>query len=353
MTLMPGLRGRYDAWNRLVEARSAADVLIARYDYNGLNHRVRRAVGNVVTTSFFNAAWQELESTTSGQTTVNVWGLRYIDDLALRERGSERLYSLADPNWNAVAVINAAGTVQERMRYDAFGRVTWLNAAFAVKAGTGFAWNRTFTGQVLDGETGMMLYRNRFYHTGLGRFVQRDPIGYEAEDMSLYRYVGNQPNGWLDPMGLRTWGEWAREQMRRARDRVCNAHDKVSNHPISQCLCGIANVADMINGPAFFIPGVNVAASAAEIVDCLCNISTTAGKFCKSGQQGRFGPRRPATHYAFLTLLDCASMLPGLATGGTADLILDAATQFAQDYVNFDDGDPMLGDLLCACTKIW
>jgi len=99
MTLMPGLRGRYDAWNRLVEARNASDVLIARYDYNGLNQRVRRAVGNVVTTSFFNAQWQELESTTAGQTTVNIWGLRYIDDLVLRERGSERLYSLADPNW--------------------------------------------------------------------------------------------------------------------------------------------------------------------------------------------------------------------------------------------------------------
>jgi len=204
MTVMPGLRGVYDGWNRLVEARNASNVLIAKYDYNGLNHRVRRAVGNVVTTSFFNRNWQELESTTASQTTVNVWGLRYIDDLVLRERGNERLYSLADPNWNVVATVNAAGVVQERMRYDAFGRITWLNAVFAVKGNSDFAWNRAFTGQVLDSETGMMLYRNRVYHAGLGRFVQRDPIGYRGRDVSLYRYVFNAPQFLADAFGLRS-----------------------------------------------------------------------------------------------------------------------------------------------------
>jgi RHS repeat-associated protein len=191
MTLMPGLKGKYDAWNRLVEVRNASDVLMATYGYNGLNQRVKKTVGSTVTTSFFNRNWQELESKTGSETTVFIWGLRYVDDLVLREKGTEKLYSLADPNWNVAAITNTSGTIQERMRYDAFGKVTWLDAAFNAKANSGFAWNRTFTGQVLDSETGLMLYRNRFYHTGLGRFVQRDPIGYAAEDLSLYRYVGN------------------------------------------------------------------------------------------------------------------------------------------------------------------
>jgi hypothetical protein len=38
---------------------------------------------------------------------------------------------------------------------DAFGGITWINATFAVKAGTDFAWNRALTEQVLDGETGL------------------------------------------------------------------------------------------------------------------------------------------------------------------------------------------------------
>ena len=204
MTVMPGLKGKYDAWNRLVEVRNSSDSLLATYGYNGLNHRVKKTVGSVVTTSHFNQQWQELESITSGQVTSYVWGTRYIDDLVLREKGNERLYALADPNWNVVAVVDATGTVQERMKYDAFGKITWLDSAFATKANSGFVWSRTFTGQVLDSETGLMLYRNRYYHTGLGRFVKRDPIGYWAGDTSLYRYVGNKTTTFLDPIGFET-----------------------------------------------------------------------------------------------------------------------------------------------------
>ena len=61
----------------------------------------------------------------------------YIDDLILREKGVERLYSLADPNWNVVAVTDASGNVVERMKYDAFGKVTWFDAAFTAKASQG------------------------------------------------------------------------------------------------------------------------------------------------------------------------------------------------------------------------
>jgi RHS repeat-associated protein len=128
--------------------------------------------------------------------------LRYIDDLVLREKGSERLYPLADPNWNVVAICNISGNIQERYTYDAFGKRNVFNENFTAKAGTTFDWNRAFTGQVLDIETGIMLYRSRYYHIQLGRFVSRDPIEYEASDNSLYRYVRNRIMSFIDPTGL-------------------------------------------------------------------------------------------------------------------------------------------------------
>ncbi len=91
-----------------------------------------------------------------------------------------------------MATVNETGTVQERYVYDAFGNVNGLASD----------WNRTFTGQVFDNETGLMLYRNRFYAPSLGRFLSRDPIGYEAEDENLYRYVTNSPALFIDPFGL-------------------------------------------------------------------------------------------------------------------------------------------------------
>jgi RHS repeat-associated protein len=75
------------------------------------------------------------------------------------------------------------------MKYDAFGKIVWLDATFGVKAASDYGWNRTFTGQVLDGETGLMLYRNRLYNTELGRFVNRDPIDYRSGNINIYYYV--------------------------------------------------------------------------------------------------------------------------------------------------------------------
>jgi RHS repeat-associated protein len=202
MTLMPTLKGKYDAWNRLVEARNTNDVLIAQYEYNALNQRIKKTVGATITQSFFNENWQELESVTNNQVTTYVWGLRYVDDLVLREKGSEKLYSIADPNWNVVAICDNTGDIQEHYSYNAFGKRNVLNNIFVAQIESAFNWNRAFTGQVLDSETGLMLYRHRFYHVELGRFVNRDPIGYDAGDENLYRYISNQTASSFDTYGL-------------------------------------------------------------------------------------------------------------------------------------------------------
>ncbi len=43
--------------------------------------------------------------------------------------------------------------------------------------------------------------RNRNYHPDLGRWLQRDPLGY-VDGMSLYEYVRGNPLKFLDPFGL-------------------------------------------------------------------------------------------------------------------------------------------------------
>ncbi len=88
-----------------------------------------------------------------------------------------------------------------RSVYDAFGKLTPASFANASHAALAVDFDRAFTGQVYDNETGLMLYPNRYYSTELGRFVSRDPIGYEASDQNVYRYVNNIPLLLLDPNG--------------------------------------------------------------------------------------------------------------------------------------------------------
>jgi len=57
-------------------------------------------------------------------------------------------------------------------------------------------------GLKLTDVTGLAHVRNRDYSASLGRFIERDPIGFDAGDNNWYRFVGNRPGTRIDPLGL-------------------------------------------------------------------------------------------------------------------------------------------------------
>lgn len=216
------IRLTYDAWNRLVLVQNIQDPL-SEIEYDGLGRRIVKtawADGNPLGTTYYdyNTEWQCLEERLdpgNEQPWVvacqYVWSERYIDAMILRDRDTdsdgdldERLYALSDANYNVTAAIDENGTVAERYLYDAYGNVTILDPGFTLDAdnASDYAWQYLYTGRQLDTESGLMYYRNRYYHPGLGRFVSRDPVGYAFGDMSLYRYVSCNPARWLDPLGF-------------------------------------------------------------------------------------------------------------------------------------------------------
>uniref|UniRef100_UPI00286C90AB RHS repeat-associated core domain-containing protein n=1 Tax=Chamaesiphon sp. OTE_75_metabat_556 TaxID=2964692 RepID=UPI00286C90AB len=58
-----------------------------------------------------------------------------------------------------------------------------------------------YTGREWDGETGQYYYRARYYDAAVGRFISEDPIGFNASDGNLSRYVGNSTTNFIDPSG--------------------------------------------------------------------------------------------------------------------------------------------------------
>ena len=97
--------------------------------------------------------------------------------------------------------MDASGNLVEKYEYDPYGR-TYISApdgtARPVSAyGNPFAW----TGQRYDPAVRLYHFWARSYSPALGRWLQRDPLGY-VDGVGLYEYVGGQPLDYHDPYGL-------------------------------------------------------------------------------------------------------------------------------------------------------
>jgi RHS repeat-associated protein len=108
---------------------------------------------------------------------------------------------LTDANYNVTALVDTSGAVQERYVYDPYGAVTVCNADWTERT-SGTMLNKVlFQGMYYDTETGLYHVRHRMYHPTLGRWLQRDPLGY-VDGLHLYDFAGNAPTVSVDPAGL-------------------------------------------------------------------------------------------------------------------------------------------------------
>lgn len=110
------------------------------------------------------------------------------------------IHTIDTDHLNTPRVIkNNAGTIVWRWdQSEPFG-ITQPNSN---PSGLGtFTYNLRFPGQYYDQETGLHYNMARYYHPGLGRYLQSDPIGL-AGGINTYTYVYNNPLRYVDPLGL-------------------------------------------------------------------------------------------------------------------------------------------------------
>ena len=203
----------WDAWNRLIRLEDGSDK-VAEFEYDGLGRRTIKKVykeGSLSETRhfYYSTSSQVLEERVDSDTDPTqqfLWGIRFVDDLVLRDKDTtgngtlnERLYSLSDPRFSILAITDNTGAVKERYAYAGFGRSDVFGPDFRSRSSSSYNWEYRYTGRRLDLETAIYYFRARFYHAELGRFVSRDPIGY-VDGYNLYAayFV---PHG-KDPYGL-------------------------------------------------------------------------------------------------------------------------------------------------------
>jgi RHS repeat-associated protein len=241
-----GLRLEYDTLNRLKKVyqnsntpgSTGDDVLVAEYVYDGQNRRMQKAVTNSGalngTTSFYYEGWRVIEERDGSDAVTNQYTYgKYLDEVwTLDNRRSSgtvanlndntgvlRHFYLSNTLYHVCGLTNEGssttpGTLKEAYQYDAYGKQTVITDGNDGDAIVNFNSNdvRTaggastingnpymYTGQRIDGESGLLYFKSRFVSCDLGRFIGRDPT-----TVVKYEYVLSRPLRLVDTLGLVT-----------------------------------------------------------------------------------------------------------------------------------------------------
>jgi RHS repeat-associated protein len=148
--------------------------------------------------------------------------------LLVKTTTSGSVYYHHDGLGSTVALTDAAGAKIESYTYDVFGTVSIFDAAGFLQSSSTAGNRFLFTGRdhrsrgrlggdchrqpagrdererasQLITELNLYDYRNRIFSSELGRFLQTDPIRFEAGDVNLCGYASNSPANAVDPLGL-------------------------------------------------------------------------------------------------------------------------------------------------------
>jgi len=174
---------QYDAFNRMNSAGGMA------YYVNPEGQRLRKT-GTAGTTYFApDQGGSLLAENPNGAWVDYVW----LNGRLIGRMANNQAYAIHDDQvGRPEAVTDASQNVVWRAQNLAFTR----NVTVA-----GVTLNLGFPGQYYDAETSAWNNGFRDYKSGLGRYIESDPMGLGG-GINTYVYVGNNPLNYVDPLGL-------------------------------------------------------------------------------------------------------------------------------------------------------
>ncbi len=202
----------YDGLGRLSEVYdniswAAPVTTVADHSYAWCGQKICMEFNNLEPQAFIGPSeWTLLGATVSGTPDAT-----YVAQGTITDLYATTSYDIKDLLGSERAVVNANATpaIIAQYEYDNFGNRTTV-------AGSSTASNFGFTGFYYHTASGLQFARNRVYNSSLGRWMTRDPIGidhafedparFNATDLNLYAYAGNNPQSMVDPSGYCGYG---------------------------------------------------------------------------------------------------------------------------------------------------
>ena len=180
-------------WNERNQLSGLSGATQAIFQYDGFRRRRSKNIGGALTSFLYDGVnlVQELAGATPS---ANLLTSTSVEETLMRTDVSGARTVLVDALGSGLVLADGTGAALTDYTFDPFGGTTVSGAANTNSL--------QFTGREND-TTGLYLYRARYYHPRLQRFLSEDPIGLTG-GINGYSYVGNSPLNAIDPTGLIT-----------------------------------------------------------------------------------------------------------------------------------------------------
>ena len=115
--------------------------------------------------------------------------------LSFTDNSGDRFYISYNQIGSPRAITDENGNILKTLTYDSFGTIIAdSNPTFKIPFG--------FAGGLYDADSKLTRFGYRDYDASTGKWIAKDPIGFDGGDTNLYGYMLGDPVGFVDPSGL-------------------------------------------------------------------------------------------------------------------------------------------------------
>lgn len=190
---------QYDFNNRLVQVAETGNTIDLAYD--PLSRRIQEITPMGSTNFYFQGIRSIEEKSLTDEVKRTLCYGTWLDDLVTISLPDSTFFTHTNQLGSINGITDVSGQIAERYEYTPFGLTTYYDSGFGIISQSSIS-NNFFAGRYKLLGTNLYYNRLRHYAQTLGRFIQRDPIGY-SDGLNAHSYVDNNPLTFIDPLGTK------------------------------------------------------------------------------------------------------------------------------------------------------